>query len=425
MVVLLTGATGFIGSHLAMALRAAGHEVVCCARSTDYGVLAHCTRAVEADYTVDVTPDAWLARLQGIDVVVNAVGVLVERGAQSFDRLHRDAPRALFAACAQAKVQRVVQISALSADAHARSRYHLSKREADAFLATLPLSWVIVQPSLVFGPGGGSARLFTLLATLPLVPLPGSGEQQLQPIHIDDLTACMLACIEGRAGERRVIPLVGATPRTLRAFLARLREALGLPRARFLHVPMALVRATAELGRMVPGALLDRETLAMLLRGNVAPVDATTDLLGHAPRDVDAFVDRHDAIAWRARAKLDWLLPLLRFAIALVWIATGIVSLGVYPVEDSYRLLARLGVSGALASVMLYGAALLDLVVGIATLAARRRRWLWMFQVGVIATYSLLIAWRLPEYWIHPYGPLTKNLVMLAAIWLLYELDEG
>ena len=114
-------------------------------------------------------------------------------------------------------------------------------------------------------------------------------------------------------------------------------------------------------------------------------------------------------------------------SIATVWIATAWVSALVYPAAESYRLLERTGVPAALAPLMLYGAAGLDLLLGVATLALPRARRgpLWLAQLALIAFYSLLIAWRLPEFLAHPYGPLTKNLPMLAAIWLLYELEKG
>jgi len=129
----------------------------------------------------------------------------------------------------------------------------------------------------------------------------------------------------------------------------------------------------------------------------------------------------------RTQAQLGWLLPVLRISIALVWIVTGIVSLGLYPVADSYALLARVGITGMFAPLMLYGAALLDLVFGIATLVLqgkRRRRLLWLAQLAVILFYTVIITWRLPEFWLHPYGPLLKNLPMMAGIWLLLELEE-
>ena len=84
------------------------------------------------------------------------------------------------------------------------------------------------------------------------------------------------------------------------------------------------------------------------------------------------------------------------------------------------------GVPPMLAPLMLYGACALDLAFGVATLAwpRRSRRWLWLAQIALIAFYSIVIAWRLPEFLLHPYGPISKNLPMLAALWMLYELEK-
>jgi hypothetical protein len=168
--------------------------------------------------------------------------------------------------------------------------------------------------------------------------------------------------------------------------------------------------------------VLDEDALRMLDRGNSADPAITTLLIGRPPRPVADFIT--DPAAERLRALLDWLLPLLRWSIAAVWIWTAIVSFGLYPPADSYRLLARTGIPEALRPLMLYGAAGFDLALGLGILLLRHRRWLWLAQLGLIGFYTIVIAWRLPEYLLHPYGPLTKNLPMLAAICLLYYLED-
>jgi hypothetical protein len=160
----------------------------------------------------------------------------------------------------------------------------------------------------------------------------------------------------------------------------------------------------------------------MLDRGNTADPAPTLRLLGRPARAIVSFV--LDARAERARAKLDWLLPVLRISIAVVWIFTAIVSAFVYPVADSYELLARTGIPTGLRPMMLYGAAVFDLLLGLGIVLLKRRRWLWLAQLGLIGFYTVVIAWKLPEFLVHPYGPLTKNLPMLAAIWLLYALED-
>lgn len=423
MVVLLTGASGFIGQNLARALVAAQHRVICASRHPRPANHPH-VRTIAADFTRDFEIEDWMPRVRDVDIAINAVGIIREHGAQTFEAIHERAPAALFAACAASRVRLVVQISALGADEHAASRYHLSKKVADDFLCRLPVHSAIVQPSLVYGPGGGSARLFNALATLPLIGLPGNGEQRIQPVHIDDVVAAILALMEQPPPSGTRVALVGPEPITLRGFFTALRHAMELPRPHFLPVPMGLMQATASVASRLPGSLLDAETLQMLERGNTADARQIAGLLGRAPRAPHRFIAQRHARAERLQAQLGWLLPLLRLSIAVVWIVTGIVSFGLYPVADSYALLARVGIAGALAPVMLYGAAALDLAFGVATITLRRRRLLWLAQVAVILFYSVIISWRLPEFWLHPYGPLLKNLPMLAAIFLLLELED-
>ena len=423
MVVFLTGASGFIGRHLASALAHAGHTLVLGLHDAATPVLHG--RVIAIDYLRDVDASAWRPRLQGVDVVINAVGALRAKAGAGFDALHVDAPRALFEACAQVGVRRVIQISALGADENAQSAYHVSKRAADSYLASLPVASAIVQPSLVYGAGGTSARLFDTLASMPLIAVPGDGSQRVQPIHVDDLVEAIVALVERNeqtSGER--ISLVGPAPLTLANFLERLRGALGFRDTYVLRVPMPIVRAAAAIGDLLPRALLDRETLAMLERGNVASDAKTREMLGRAPRPVEAFVSPETAAAASVSATLAWMQPLLRASIALVWIWTGIVSLGLYRPSESYALLARLGATGTMATVMLYGAALLDIALGVGVFVLRDRRWLWAAQIAVMLAYTVLISIWLPEWWLHPYGPMIKNVPMLVATMLLAVLES-
>jgi hypothetical protein len=166
------------------------------------------------------------------------------------------------------------------------------------------------------------------------------------------------------------------------------------------------------------------DTLAMLQKGNTADAQRTEQLLHHRPRGVEAFIGIDERTNVRMTAKLSWLLPLLRASIAAVWIWTGIVSLGLYPQHASYVLLARAHITGALAPVFLYGAGLLDLCLGLATVLMRRRRLLWLGQMAILLLYTAIICVALPEFWLHPYGPILKNLPLLASIYLLYSLED-
>ncbi|HEY0065391.1 MAG TPA: SDR family oxidoreductase [Telluria sp.] len=424
--ILLTGASGMIGQQLLAALLAQGHQVLCAMRTAPKQTHPRLS-FVHADFSKDSQQSVWQARLKDVDAVINAVGIFRQAGAQTFERLHKETPRALFAACAASdSVQLVIQISALGADKDADSAYHLSKKAADDYLASLPMRAYIVQPSLVYGKDGISARLFKVLASMPFSVRFGTAPQAVQPIHLDDVVGAIVGLLrqplpvgtDGATAQR--VPLVGPAPMGFTDYLATLRSAMGMGKLRVLRLPALAGRLAASLGI----GLLDRDTLRMLDRGNTADPAPTARLLGHAPRAAASFIEHPSAE--RVQAKLGWVLPPLRWSIAAVWIATAVVSAFFYPERLSLELLERTGVPPALGPLMLYGACAFDLAMGLGILLLRRhRRWLWRAQLALIAFYTVVIAWKLPEFLIHPYGPLTKNLPMLAAIWLLAQFEEA
>ena len=411
--ILVCGANGFIGRHLCTALGDAGHRVVRGVRT------ARKVDEIAIDYAHDTRPEAWLPRLDGIDVVINAVGILSESAGASFDAIHRDAPAALFRACAQAGVRRVIQVSALGgADGAAATPYLQTKRAADAALAGLALEWVILRPSLVVGADGASSRLFRTLASLPVIGLPGRGDQRLQPVHIDDLAQAVAALVMPGAPAACIVDVVGPAQMTYRSMLATYRASMAMGSAVWLPIPMAVMYGTAALAARLPQRVFAPDTLRMLEAGNVADAAPLTRLLGREPAAPDAWFAGIAPTMLRADAVAQWMMPLFRIVLALIWIVTAALSFGLYPVQDSLAMLARVGVHGAPATAALYGAAALDLVLGIATLAAPGRA-LWRMQMLLIAGYTAIITLFLPDYWLHPFGPVLKNLAILAMLVVL------
>ena len=105
-----------------------------------------------------------------------------------------------------------------------------------------------------------------------------------------------------------------------------------------------------------------------------------------------------------------------------MWFWAGIVSLWFHPLADSYRLLAAAGVPAAMVPLALHGAAAMDIVLGVLTLAVPGSRRLWQVQILLVLVSTFIIAFRLPEFLTHPCGPIVKNAPILAILWLLAEL---
>jgi uncharacterized protein YbjT (DUF2867 family) len=432
--IVIAGAGGFLGGALAAEFARRGLDLLCTARDPAAAARGarwpqSQTRWLAVDF--DTAPPAafWSAHLLPGDVVINAVGLLRESRPGAFAAVHHEGPARMFEACAASGVAFVVQISALGANEEAVTAYHRSKAAADAHLRRLPLASAIVQPSLVWGGEGASARLFAALAVLPVLALPGGGRQALQPVHIDDLVCGVATLVERQSAGTRTLAFVGPHPLSFRDYLCELRMQLAQGRRQFVvPLPEGIFLSAAQLAGRWRRSFLDHDTARMLLAGNVAPADEFAALLGRLPRAPEHFIAPAQAEALRRASWLAWMLPALRLAIAFVWIWTFIVSIGLYPRDQSLELLARVGIEGAWAQLALVGAAVFDLALGIATLlvAARgRARWLWPLQLALIAFYTVAISIAMPEFWLHPFGPLSKNLPMCAAILLLWALDTG
>jgi hypothetical protein len=177
------------------------------------------------------------------------------------------------------------------------------------------------------------------------------------------------------------------------------------------------------LGDALPAAFLSSETLGMLERGSVGDPGAVTRLLGRPPLPVRAFVDSATRTQARRDAGLGWIVPLLRGSVAFMWLIAGVVSLGPKSAEG-LQLLQQIGTPAAVAPAMLTGAALLDIALGVLTLLPKRIPFLWTAQILLVLGYTAIISLFLPQLWLEPFGPVAKNVPILAALLLLRYLEK-
>lgn len=422
MKILILGSSGFIGSHLKTELLKSGHQVISSGRKNYFN---------EADFlTIDLTEISegsdifeLKKKLTTVDLVINAAGIIAETKTQSFNQIHAHAPSILFSLCRDLKIK-VIQISALGADAEASSLFHLSKRKADDFLINLNIPSAIIYPSLIFGKQGKSAELFTQMSSLPIIFIPDSGNQKIQPIHIDDLVNIVKNIVDHFPVRCQKFFAVGPDVLEFKQFLNLLRISLNLRPALVIHLPMIFISFCAFCFEKIGFKLINRDTVKMLSRGNFAHENQLQLITYPAQIKVNRFIDqemRENVFNLKIRV----ICILARFAVAMVWIWTGIVSLGIYPISESLQLLGQVGLTGKFALFLLYFASLLDLFLGL-LLILKKRKILYILQLLVICSYSLIISFKIPEFWIHPFGPLLKNIpLVVLTLMLLFMEDEN
>ena len=410
---------GLIGGALAERLVLRGHEVSLATRG---GRARPGMRGLALDLAA-LPDDARLRdALACVDIVVNTVGIFVAGGQQSFDAVHVNGPRRVFEAARRAGSTRWIQLSALGADGTSPVPYFASKGRMDEILlAADDTQATVVRPSLVFAPGGNSTRLFAQLASLPATPLPRGGRQEVQPLHLDDLVDALVGLVEAD-DVPRVLDAVGPRALSLRDYLQVFKRATGIGSA-FVAIPMAPMRWIAGLAPRLH-LPFDADALAMLEAGSTADPQPFQRWLGRAARDPGTFVDPGAAGPLRHQAVLAWSVPLMRFALALMWLATAVVSLWVYPREDSLALVAQLGLHGRVAIAALWAGALCDLALGLGILWRPSRTLAYALQIALVTGYTLIISLWLPEQWAHPFGPVLKNLPLLAMTLALLMLDR-
>lgn len=424
--ILLTGASGFIGDALLRRLLLHGHSVTACCRHPERILLdsVNLTR-LSIDFADADRCEDWLPHLEAIDVVINSVGIIAESGRQSFEQLHSRTPIALFEAAERIGVGKVIQLSALGADDQAVSAYHRSKKTADDALRSLSVPWIILQPSIVYGDGAPSTAFLHALAALPVHLLMDGGRQLLQPIHVDDVTEAILLCLNPATATRQTLALVGPTPISYADYLQGLRRRLGKPPAIKLSLPYRYLSLSCYFSACLGEALLSKDNLVMLNRGNTADPAAVSWLLGRPPAELaEQLLNKPASQQERWHANLYFFKPLLCWTIAIVWLWSGITSLWFYPHQLSYQLLAETGITGSAAPLLLYGLAAMDIAFGVATLARFRPAKVTLWQIYIVLGYSLAVAVKLPEFLFHPFGPLLKNLPFLVCL-LLYKQLQG
>lgn len=281
-VVTLFGGSGFIGSQAVRALARRGWRIRVAVRNP---VLAIEIQPLGDPGQIqfmrcDITNPADVAQaVRGADAVVNLVGVLHDAGGKrGFDAVHTEAAKTIAEAAKAAGVERLVQISAIGADAASPSAYGRTKAQAEAAVRAVYPDAVILRPSLVFGAGDGFLNRFAAMATMaPALPLIGGGETRFQPVYVGDVAEAIARGVTRADAAGRTYELGGPSLYTFREVLELVRRETGRDRM-LVSVPFIVAKplgSLLQLSRFVGlTPPLTRDQVLMLEKDNVVAADA-------------------------------------------------------------------------------------------------------------------------------------------------------
>lgn len=402
--VLVLGASGMIGREVLKEAR--GSEAFEMLAASHRDRPGH----VRIDYESLTTAQAWVEALQAhrVDAVVNCVGIW-SGSADDFERVQYTVPVALFDAGTKLGL-RMVHISALGFETDSVLPYASTKARADRYLLEHCPTGVVIYPSLVFGPDGDSSRFFLNLAALP-VQVDFGFVCNLQPVHVSEVAR---AVVEALRQDRppRTIDCAGTHPVAIPEYFDALRRGMGLrPALMKLKVPRWCGRALFAAGEFVRAHFVSRQTWVLLQTGT------RSDRLNDSARPYTAFAGRAELQQVR-ETQLYWF---ARLGIAFLWLWTAAVTLWVWPRPETLSWLDSLW-AGLGTPFWLVASCALDAAMGLASLFWARRR-LWLAQFWLTATYSVGLAAALPWAWGHPFGPLTKNLAVMATLLFLAQQE--
>ena len=216
------------------------------------------------------------AAVDGADAVVNLVGLLYEKGRQTFEAVHFRGAKSIAEFSAQAGVTDLVQMSALGASADSEADYARSKAAGEAAVREAFPDAVIVRPSVVFGPEDGFFNLFAVIARLsPVLPLIGGGRTRFQPVYVGDVAEAMAVCLSDPTRRGQTYELGGPKAYSFKELLELLLVQI---RRRRLLVPLPFGLATLEAAvlELLPVPPLTRDQVRLLRHDNVVGAGAST-----------------------------------------------------------------------------------------------------------------------------------------------------
>ena len=296
--ILVTGATGFIGRRIVARLVERGEEVRRLVRpgpnSRPSGLPA--VHFVTGDIT---DPDSLKVACQGVDMVVHTVAIIREKGPATFQSINVQGTLNVVEAAEEAGVRKMVHLSAIGVGPDPQYPYLRSKWEGEEAVINSRLRHVVLRPSLVFGPG--DEFINALAATIrvgPVVPFIGSGKARFQPIHVDDVARCVDRVLVDSSYNGETIEIGGPDILSYREITDMIIRAFGRWKVK-VRVPMGLMRSALPFLRLASRhPPITKVQLDMLSLDNITAEDSVQANFDFTPRPLQGNMDYILDMGW-------------------------------------------------------------------------------------------------------------------------------
>ena len=281
--ILVTGGTGFVGSHLIKRMRQENLPVRAVVRNPAKatGLLDLGVEVVPGDVSDKASQEK---AVQGVERVVHLVGIIQEAPGATFQSVHVDGTRNLVEAARKAGVRHFLFQSALGTRANAESKYHRTKWEAEELVRGSGIPSTVLRPSLIYGPGDQfTIRLSDMIRLSPVLPIIGSGSSKVQPIFINDVVACIVKAVTSEAYLNELYEIGGPEQLTYEEVTRAIAAVLGVSRPA-LHLPLLFMRPLARVMETVlPKSPITLDQLIMLQEDTVCSMKDIRDAFGIEP----------------------------------------------------------------------------------------------------------------------------------------------
>ena len=291
MLVLVTGATGFLGRRVVQQLQGHGHGVRCLVHTPGRERLFP-ARSVDVHYGSVLDLDALSELLYDVGAVIHLVATISQPKGTTYEQVNRQGVANMVAAARDNRVKHFIQVSAIGATNDPAYAYLYSKWRGEREVVSGGVPYTIIRSSLMFGEGDGFLNpLAGLTRVFPLVPVVGSGRNRFQPIAVDDVARCIVSAVDREDLKGKTIEIGGPQQLSYNEIMAIVARTMGKRRLR-IHLPVWLAYlAAATLGRLQTRPLATADQLRMLTTRNVAEPGTVEQIFGFTPRTLEGNIE--------------------------------------------------------------------------------------------------------------------------------------